>query len=216
MATTFTVGIAQVDCRLGDVAANLAIYERALREAKGRGIDLLVFPELSLTGYRLPWPAGQRAHVTQNYADHGTGQIDFWLLGDDVTAAKDGEIVYLNDSHTANGCSIDFARYNNVVVIRHAVGEYTIYAHVAAGSVPSAMLTDGTASAFSSAALTTVLALTVAPAVTVREKDMGYRRWIVWLLLLTPPVHPAGFPAGSWHCADGRERSSPSRYQPLR
>ena len=53
MATTFTVGVAQIDCRLGDVAANLAIYERALREAKGRGIDLLVFPELSLTGYFL-------------------------------------------------------------------------------------------------------------------------------------------------------------------
>lgn len=53
MATTFTVGVAQVDCRLGDVEANLAIYERELREAKARGIDLLVFPELSLTGYFL-------------------------------------------------------------------------------------------------------------------------------------------------------------------
>jgi predicted amidohydrolase len=53
MATTFTVGVAQIDCRLGDVAANLASYEHELREAKGRGIDLLVFPELSLTGYFL-------------------------------------------------------------------------------------------------------------------------------------------------------------------
>jgi predicted amidohydrolase len=53
MATTCTVGVAQIDCRLGDVAANLAAYERALREAKGRGIDLLLFPELSLTGYFL-------------------------------------------------------------------------------------------------------------------------------------------------------------------
>ncbi len=92
---------------------------------------------VTLTGYRLPWPAGQAAHVTQNYTTHGTGQIDFWLLGDDVAAAKDGEIVYINDSHTAHGCSIDFARYNNVVVIRHAAAEYTIYAHVASGSVPA-------------------------------------------------------------------------------
>ena len=53
MATTFTVGVAQIDCRLGDVEANLAAYERELREAKGRGIDLLIFPELSLTGYFL-------------------------------------------------------------------------------------------------------------------------------------------------------------------
>jgi predicted amidohydrolase len=53
MATTFTVGVAQIDCRLGDVEANLAEYERQLREAKGRGVDLLLFPELSLTGYFL-------------------------------------------------------------------------------------------------------------------------------------------------------------------
>ena len=53
MATTFTVGVAQIDCRLGDVEANLAEYERHLREAKGRGVDLPLFPELSLTGYFL-------------------------------------------------------------------------------------------------------------------------------------------------------------------
>jgi predicted amidohydrolase len=52
-STTFTVGVAQFAPRLGDVAANLAEYERLLREAKGQGIDLLVFPELSLTGYFL-------------------------------------------------------------------------------------------------------------------------------------------------------------------
>src|SRR5512134_714401 len=53
VARSFTVGIAQIDPRLGDVDANLAIYEQSLREAKGRGVDLLVFPELSLTGYFL-------------------------------------------------------------------------------------------------------------------------------------------------------------------
>ncbi len=90
-----------------------------------------------VTGYRLPWPAGQRAYITQNYADHGTGQIDFWLLEDDVIAAKDGEIVYINDSHTAHGCSINFAHHNNVIVIRHTSAEYTIYAHLAAGSIPN-------------------------------------------------------------------------------
>ena len=53
MPTTFSVGVAQTSPRLGDVAANLAEYERHLREAKGQGLDLLVFPELSLTGYFL-------------------------------------------------------------------------------------------------------------------------------------------------------------------
>jgi len=53
MKRAFSVGVAQIDPRLGDVAANLDLYETALREAKGRGVDLLVFPELSLTGYFL-------------------------------------------------------------------------------------------------------------------------------------------------------------------
>ncbi len=49
----FTVGIAQTNPRLGDVEANLQIYEKSILEAKGAGVDLLVFPELSLTGYHL-------------------------------------------------------------------------------------------------------------------------------------------------------------------
>ncbi len=53
MKGKFALGIAQIDPRLGDVEANLAIYEQTVREAVGRGVDLLVFPELSLTGYFL-------------------------------------------------------------------------------------------------------------------------------------------------------------------
>jgi len=53
VAKAFTLGVAQIGPRLGDVEANLALYERSLREAKAQGIDLLVFPELSLTGYFL-------------------------------------------------------------------------------------------------------------------------------------------------------------------
>jgi predicted amidohydrolase len=49
----FRVAIAQINPRLGDVAANLAIYEEQIRLAAKRGADLLLFPELSLTGYFL-------------------------------------------------------------------------------------------------------------------------------------------------------------------
>jgi predicted amidohydrolase len=49
----FRVAIAQINPRLGDVAANLAIYEEQIRLAVKRGADLLLFPELSLTGYFL-------------------------------------------------------------------------------------------------------------------------------------------------------------------
>ena len=48
-----SVAAAQIAPRLGDVDANLALHEAAIAEARGKGADLVVFPELSLTGYLL-------------------------------------------------------------------------------------------------------------------------------------------------------------------
>ena len=45
------VAVAQIECRPGDIAANLALHLAALGSAQDRGVDLLVFPELSLTDY---------------------------------------------------------------------------------------------------------------------------------------------------------------------
>ena len=53
MKTHCKIGIAQIGPRLGDVAANLALHEAALERARGDGLDLLIFPELSLAGYHL-------------------------------------------------------------------------------------------------------------------------------------------------------------------
>jgi predicted amidohydrolase len=47
------VALAQTDCRLGDVEANLAETERLIKEAASHQVDLVVFPELNLTGYNL-------------------------------------------------------------------------------------------------------------------------------------------------------------------
>jgi predicted amidohydrolase len=47
------VGLAQIDNRLGDLETNLATHRRWVERAKAEGVELLVFPELSLTGYRL-------------------------------------------------------------------------------------------------------------------------------------------------------------------
>jgi len=49
----FTLGIAQLAPALGNLDANLALHDKILREAEGQGVDLLLFPELSLTGYFL-------------------------------------------------------------------------------------------------------------------------------------------------------------------
>ncbi|MDP6560410.1 MAG: nitrilase-related carbon-nitrogen hydrolase [Candidatus Binatia bacterium] len=50
---TFKVGIAQIIPKLGDLKANLALYEDKVNQAVDRGVELLLFPELSLTGYFL-------------------------------------------------------------------------------------------------------------------------------------------------------------------
>ncbi|GIW39515.1 MAG: carbon-nitrogen hydrolase [Candidatus Binatia bacterium] len=53
MPTFFRIVAAQLTPRLGDVAANLALYEAEIERAVRDGVDVLVFPELSLTGYFL-------------------------------------------------------------------------------------------------------------------------------------------------------------------
>ena len=48
-----TIGLSQINTVLGNVEANLEKHLAITREARGQGVDLLVFPELSLTGYVL-------------------------------------------------------------------------------------------------------------------------------------------------------------------
>lgn len=47
------IALAQVDCILGDTDANLHIAERMIKEATTQSCDLVVFPELNLSGYAL-------------------------------------------------------------------------------------------------------------------------------------------------------------------
>lgn len=51
--TRLTLALAQINTRLGDVGANLEKHLALIDEARARGADLLLFPELSLTGYAL-------------------------------------------------------------------------------------------------------------------------------------------------------------------
>jgi predicted amidohydrolase len=53
MGTLLRIGLAQIDCRLGDVEGNAERHLDWIAQAREAGVDLLVFPELSLTGYRL-------------------------------------------------------------------------------------------------------------------------------------------------------------------
>jgi predicted amidohydrolase len=48
-----TVALAQIDTKLGDVEANLEKHLQWIEDARERGANLILFPELSLTGYSL-------------------------------------------------------------------------------------------------------------------------------------------------------------------
>jgi len=58
----FTLALVQMNTRLGGVDANLEKHLAILREAQSSGADLVVFPELSLTGYVLQDLATTVAH----------------------------------------------------------------------------------------------------------------------------------------------------------
>src|SRR5581483_1235028 len=48
---TYTIAGVQTDCRLGDVAHNLATVRGKLRDAAHHGAQLVIFPECALSGY---------------------------------------------------------------------------------------------------------------------------------------------------------------------
>jgi predicted amidohydrolase len=57
-----TIALAQINTHLGDVETNLEKHLSIVKEAHQAGADLLVFPELSLTGYALQDLVPQVAH----------------------------------------------------------------------------------------------------------------------------------------------------------
>ncbi|MBN1563070.1 MAG: hypothetical protein JXA10_04480, partial [Anaerolineae bacterium] len=48
-----TLGLAQITPKLGSIAANVQTHLNYIEQAAAQGVQLLVFPELSLTGYNL-------------------------------------------------------------------------------------------------------------------------------------------------------------------
>ncbi len=56
------LALAQISTRLGDVDSNLAKHLDYIEQAKAEKADLLVFPELSLTGYVLQDLVASVAH----------------------------------------------------------------------------------------------------------------------------------------------------------
>lgn len=104
--------------------------------------DPALMQPTGLDGYFLPWEHGAWATVTRSYDVHGIGKIDFDLTGRLVTAAKDGVVIYANDSSTVNARSTGAWWMWNVVIIEHGPHEYSLYGHLAPGSLADALRQD--------------------------------------------------------------------------
>ena len=62
----FRAGVAQIEPTLGNLKTNLRIHLDAIDVAKSDGVDLLVFPELSMTGYYLSDQVPEVAEPKEN------------------------------------------------------------------------------------------------------------------------------------------------------
>lgn len=51
MLRKINIAVAQINCKVGDKKHNIDLMKKHARKAREKGADLLVFPELSLTGY---------------------------------------------------------------------------------------------------------------------------------------------------------------------
>lgn len=63
---TLPLALAQINTRLGDVPANLEKHLALIEEARQNGAELIIFPELSLTGYVLQDLAASVSHRPHN------------------------------------------------------------------------------------------------------------------------------------------------------
>lgn len=103
MAPTLSVAVAQINSDLLDLKANLASHQRYIEQARHQGAELLLFPELSLTGYQV----GNKALSVAMRRDHpallslAKHAIGITVVAGFVERAKAGELynamAYLRD-----------------------------------------------------------------------------------------------------------------------
>jgi predicted amidohydrolase len=102
------IALAQLDCRLGEVAANAARARETLAEAARAGADLVVFPELQLTGYAV----GRVEHETACTASELLGLVPpdhppSMLLG---FRERDGDRTYNSAAYVEGGALVHVHR----------------------------------------------------------------------------------------------------------
>lgn len=126
------VAVAQIDCRLGDLEDNAARHLRIIESARREGVQVLLFPELSLTGYAV---GPQTVEISRRrdsallseLAQASAGMVT--LLGfveegvaaqfhNSAVALKDGEVAFIHRK-------LNLATYGNLEEGKHfAEGRY--------------------------------------------------------------------------------------------
>ena len=97
-SSVLTLSLAQVDCRLGDPAANFEVAAAMVAEAARRGSDLVLLPELWSTAYALDRAAELAAPLARRPEDGGwfgrfatlAQEHRIWLAGS-LLEARNGQ-----------------------------------------------------------------------------------------------------------------------------
>jgi predicted amidohydrolase len=89
MLKEINVALAQISCKVGDKEHNLDVMKRNIKQAKNKGANLVVFPELALTGYVLrdlvyemaePVPEGKPIRRLEEVAKNEDIHVVFGVL----------------------------------------------------------------------------------------------------------------------------------------
>ena len=89
MLKEINVALAQISCKAGDKEHNLDVMKRNIKQAKNQGANLVVFPELALTGYVLrdlvyelaePVPEGKSIRRLEEVAKNESIHVVFGVL----------------------------------------------------------------------------------------------------------------------------------------
>lgn len=96
MVTEVTVALAQISSKAGDKETNLKTMEKTITDAKRKGANLILFPELALTGYVVrdlayelaePVPSGPAVRDITKTAKRQNVHVVFGMIENSVKAA---------------------------------------------------------------------------------------------------------------------------------
>jgi predicted amidohydrolase len=131
MTEKITIALGQISCQVGNKRRNLETMERRVKQAKKTGAELVVFPELSLTGYTVrdrayelaePVPKGDSVREIERVAKNEDVHIVFGAI---ERSAGTGAV--LHNSAVLVGPKGYLGKYRKMYLPTHSVFEEKRY-----------------------------------------------------------------------------------------